>query len=327
MIAARGWSCSDIQSRLSRLNLCRCAELIPANAILRVAIVEEPGAPTMGLGTSIQRAAEVVGVTDRIQVLNADDAPDVQDLDLIVRAQQTPAQLSPASLAQWRRRFPLARQVIVWGPWCEGGLRNGYFEPGSICVSQLVWPWRFQCFLRQFFSDRPTLWDLPATRTAADRLGTSAIVADDLFCFEPTLEEASQRRLDIVSSSSGVGSALPELCESLGWTIRPWSSVAALLHLPAEERGPIWIWEPEAPSGLFSEIVNTRQQLAGRGIILLGFAEILSHVQCGPSSLELQPALCEHGRTVLLPKPFLVAELQAAVCDLSFQDRRGANRF
>lgn len=281
----------------------------------------------MGLCGSSQRAAEIVGVSDRIQILDAVEAQDVQDLDLIVHAQQTPAQLSPARLAEWRRRFPLARQVIVWGPWCEGGMRNGYFEPGSICISQLVWPWRFQCFLRQFFHDRPTLWDLPATRTAADRLGAAAIVTDQTLCFQSKLEESSQQPLDVVSSPSGLGSALPQLCESLGWMIRPWDSVSELLQLPPEERGPIWIWEPEAPSGTFTEIVNTRQHLAGRGIILLGFAEILSHVQCGPLGLQLQTALGEHGRTVLLPKPFLVAELQAAVCDLSFQDRRGANRF
>lgn len=134
-------------------------------------------------------------------------------------------------------------------------------------------------------------------------------------------------RVELVPSPAGVGAALPQLCESLGWTYRPWPDVSELLRIPPPERGPIWIWEPEVPGAEFDVIVSTRERLAGRGVILLGFAEILSYVRCHSTVAPLHSALSEHGRTILLPKPFLVAELQAAVCDLSFEDGRGANRF
>jgi len=290
---------------------------------VRIAIVEDTTEATAGsLGEPLRRAATVVGVQDRVQCWNSDDLAETSDLDLLVFSQRTPAEWSPATTARWRRRFPLARQVVVWGPWCVGGHRHGFPDPGIIYVSWLSWPWQIQCFLRQYFGNERTLWDLPATRSAADRLARASLAMESDLSKQATLAAGatSRNQMDLVPSASGVGTALVEACAIMGWNPRVWTDVLDLVRASDTQRAPVWIWEPEVPRDRLDAILQVRQQLRGPGIVLLGYAEILAAVGDDGLNRDFNQALSAMEATVLLPKPFLFAELQAAVGDLRFQN-------
>ncbi len=127
-----------------------------------------------------------------------------------------------------------------------------------------------------------------------------------------------------------MGLALHEACTDLDWSPKVWLSVLELTRAPESERAPLWIWEPDVPQVSLPEIVRQRRQLSGPGIILLGFAEILGANDAHPDTQTIQDlnqALSVEQKTVLLPKPFLFSELQAAICDLSFQDGGCSNGF
>lgn len=300
---------------------------------VRIAIIETAEAiGSGGLAPPILRAAKVIGVSDRVRLWKGQDAAATLDLDLVVISQLTPAEIPPATLAAWRCHYPLARQVTVWGPWCIGGQRNGFPDSGTCYVSWLSWPWQIQFFLRQYFGGQSTLWDLPATRTTTDRLAQAAKAA----VFELSKQQTSAdavtfpSRIDLVPAPNGIAGALPAACASLCWNTRVWGDVAELIRVPASARAPIWIWEPDVPQVSLTEIVRLREQLPGAGIILLGFAEILGVTAASTDAhliQDLNHALSVNSATVLLPKPFLFSELQAAVCDLSFQNGGRADGF
>ncbi|MDP1563129.1 MAG: hypothetical protein Q8M16_17255 [Pirellulaceae bacterium] len=302
-------------------------------AQVRIAIIETAEATSsVGLAPPILRAATIVGVPDRVHLWRALDAAATSDLDLLVLSQLTPAEIPPSTLAGWRSQHPLARQVTVWGPWCIGGHRNGFPDSGTSYVSWLSWPWQIQCFLRQYFGGQSTLWDLPATRTTADRLAraANALVSSLPSQQSPALVATFPSRIDLVPAPSGMADALPEACAGLGWNTRVWGNIAELIRVPASERAPIWIWEPEVPQVSLTEIVRLREQLPGAGIILLGYAEILGVTAVSTAAgliQDLSHALSANSATVLLPKPFLFSELQAAICDLSFQNGGSADGF
>lgn len=292
---------------------------------IRIAIFETETAPDASLALPVQRAAAILGQTDHLQLWMNPDRSATRDLDLMVVSQLTPAEISAAMRTDWRRQFPLARQVTVWGPWCMGGLRNGYPDPGTTYVSWLSWPWQIQIFLRQLSEKQPTLWDLPATRSSTERL---ALAASSGVATKPVGSirkdgSTSAIPLDLIPSGTGTGLALHEACTYSDWRPRVWPSVSDLVRAPKSERASLWIWEPDVPQVSLPEIVRQRRQLSGSGIILLGFAEILgaNDAQTDTQTIQgLNQALSAEEKTVLLPKPFLVSELQAAICDLSFQN-------
>lgn len=272
------------------------------------------------------RGAAVVGVSERIRWLpftelaHSTELAPALDLDLLVFGQLTPAAISPATLAGWHDRFPLARRVTVWGPWCIGGHRSGYAVPGSIEVSWLSWRWQIQNFLRQFFSNQETPWDLPATRSPADRLArlASPIVRPRVSVATPVPDGSAGKWLDLVPSAMGLGLALEQACRALGHPSRVWQNISELMGRPAHERAPIWVWEPDVGRTSFAQIVQMRQQLTGPGILLLGYAEILAATDSLDWAAELTPSAFAGAATALLPKPFSLSELQSAICDLSF---------
>ncbi len=312
-----------------RAPIPRIAVVSPFPDRIRIAILEEAAAPGRSLVEPLTRAAKVVGVEAQLEVLISPDTSESFNLDLMVLSQQTPAEFTPDIYRSWRCRFPLARLVTVWGPWCIGGHRQGFPHSETIYVSWLSWPWQVQCFLRQLYRAEPTLWDLPSTRSTTDRLAKAVDAFDS--SGGPGVASAIERRtlgtLEVVASAAGLGSALPQALGTLGLKARVWHDVGELARLPITERGSIWIWEPDVPRLSTSEIVRMREQLPGAGIILLGFAEILGRTRQNDGCHDLSHRLSQAGPTILLPKPFLVSELQAAVSDLSFQDCRRANGF
>lgn len=269
---------------------------------LRVLLVET----TEWLQVGLRRAAEVLGLVDRLRVFHADDIGRDEPIDLIVFEQRTPAELSSDVYERWRHRFPLARVVTVWGPWCLGGGRNGFPVSGESYVNLVVWPWQVQCFLRQWFSDQATLWDVPRTSSPTERLarGTNAVEskpawgpeAIDLICSDPAMEEA-----------------LSMACETLGWSVERFPAVAARESdtrkrgQPEKGAGRLWIWEPAPNPTDTSPDQLLAASPSGSGIMLLGFAELTGRWANDSTA-----------RRLFLPKPFLLAELQAAVRDLCF---------
>lgn len=258
------------------------------------------------LQVGLRRAAEVLGLVDRLRVFHAEDVGRDETIDLIVFEQRTPAELSPDVYERWRRRFPLARVVTVWGPWCLGGGRNGFPVSGESYVNLVVWPWQAQCFLRQWFSDQATLWDLPRTSGPTERLARGTIAVDS----KPTWGPVT---LDLICSDPAMEETLGMACETLGWSVERFPTVAARESgtrnhgQPETDARRLWIWEPAPNPTDTSPDQLLASAPSGSGLVLLGFAELTAGWASQPT-----------GRRVLLPKPFLLAELQAAVRDLCF---------
>lgn len=269
---------------------------------LHVLLFDTMGCLQVGLG----RAAEVLGLVDRLRLFQADDVGLDETIDLIVFEQLTPAQLSLDVYERWHRRFPLARFVTVWGPWCLGGARNGFPVSGENYVNLLVWPWQVQCFLRQWFGDQATLWDVPRTSSPTERLARGTIAVESKPAWGPVV-------IDLICSDHAMEEALSVACQTLGWSVDRFPTVEARESDATRRRQSVtgtrrlWIWEPALNPTDTSPDHLLASTPSGSGIVLLGFAELTD-------SWASQPT----GRRLLLPKPFLLAELQAAVRDLCF---------
>lgn len=267
------------------------------------------------LERGLHRAAEVLGQSKRLRVLRADEVSQETTVDLIVWEQLTPAAGVADEYERWHRRFPLARFVTVWGPWCIGGFRNGFPLSGENYVTWLVWPWQVQCFLRQWFSDQATLWDLPRTAGLAERVGRAALAYER----DPMWGPVS---IDLISADADLAEALTMACKTLGWSVTRFQSVnqrQASLRQPGTADRKVcrqWIWAPSAGSPEAGEA--ERANPSGSGIELLAFAESTLPETNHSAHDSLEVPAAELTRRVILPQPFLLAELQAAVRDLCF---------
>lgn len=326
------------QNASSQAELGRVVEL-QQTRVLQVLLFDSSG----WLEAGLRRAAEVLGQSDRLRVLREEEVGQTTSIDLMVWEQVTPAENSLETYEHWHRRFPLARSITVWGPWCIGGFRNGFPVSGENYVAWLVWPWQVQCFLRQWFSDQGTLWDLPRTASLAERLGRAAVAYER----DPAWGPVS---IDLIGSESGLAEAVAAACETLGWSVTRFDGVpqrqAALL-----QRGPdavaahrFWIWARPAALGDDNPVERLGAGPSGSGLELQGFSELTYAAANDSGTLGMEPPCGSAGprpaavstqaisygaeprvkqttgvaRRVILPQPFLLAELQAAVRDLCF---------
>lgn len=222
-----------------------------------------------------------------------------------------------------QRRWPLARTVTVTGPWSAGGQRNNNRWPGSFYVPHTQWPFQLMTYLGQTDRDCPTIWDGPVTSTWHARLArANQEVASESF------------RLGLVGQEPQMLAALHGVCQQLGHQVvttrpepadgldqgkevagQPSGSAHDLGDSPGEMDAWIWDLSPPVPSAAY--LVSQREQIPGPCLILVGNADLLI---AGPIA-----ELFQYRNTVLLGKPFLLDELQAAIGDLCFQNGRGAD--
>ena len=84
-------------------------------------------------------------------------------VEVIVCLQSAPGDFSCDDVDRLRNATPLARIVVVFGPWCEGESRNATRSAGTMRIPAHRWTswWRRQ--LRQMADEQPPDWLLPAT--------------------------------------------------------------------------------------------------------------------------------------------------------------------
>jgi len=208
-------------------------------------------------------------------------------VDLIVAAESFPEELPPTLLAALRRRHPTARWVRVVGPWCDGELRSASPPPATLRIAwQRAAGW-FERQIRRFEAGKPTEFDDPATFDEADRVSASLPqpgtgdrrATIGVWAAEPAAREWLS---DVVTRRAPAGT----IC-------RPNSGDGvqiALCDLPTADR----------PVKQVAEIRKAHPRAAL--VILVGFAR--------PGDVR---ALYEAGAAVVLPKPVLVADLEAAI--------------
>jgi hypothetical protein len=268
----------------------------------------------------LARAVKRATCRERVKIFAGDDFCD-GDIDLIVVSQCHFGQRPPGFYRQWQRRFPLARWVTVWGAWCSGGIRTGYPNNLSTYVSRLAWPWHSELFLRQYFGRQVTLWDPPATRSPAERLGLAARLSKDH-------ESARGGSIHLIPSRSGIGTAWQDVASTLQWNLTTYSDVArALAAGPVGDPAALWVWEVDGPQLAPPQYGQFRRQLGGQCLVVLGMAEPLQEhfAQHDSPTTETLQSRWGCGDTLLLTKPFLLPELQAAIGDLRLQNGGRSN--
>jgi len=276
--------------------------------------------------------------------LKADHA-EPRDLDLIVFVQRQPTEWTETAYRSIHQKYPLARLITVWGPWCMGGHRSGHPWPGSIYVSWSAWTWQAICFFRQWQNGDPTLWDPPVTRSTVDRLSQASRPATSA----PREQErehalpAQAIQVGLVTAIEGLEQSLRLACNSMGWQVVADLRQADLNSGRLDQRCQAWIWELALPHVSAAEFWHLRRQLPGPCLVLIGFYEVQSawmeELQKEPPEVadrdrepNAHPAIAPQeplhlAATLFLHKPFLLSELQAAVGYLCLQDRSGPDRF
>jgi hypothetical protein len=117
--------------------------------------------------------------------------------------QSRPGSLSARQIAALHRRAPLARLILLTGPWCDGDVRGNRLVPGIVRVRWHEWRERLPAELNHQ-RNRP-----PRTTTDGERLE----------CQLRELSSAGQSagRVAIVTLRRANYDALAAACNSLGW--------------------------------------------------------------------------------------------------------------
>ncbi len=282
----------------------------------------DPAASLIGgrVSRELLDAASEGGGTSNLRLWLASDADLPADLDLVVAVQSHPAEVPLTFYERWQRRFPLARLVTVWGPWCIGGSRNGHPYPGTNYVSWLSWPWQARMFLHQFWQGRPTHWDWPPTRTMVDRISRAGSV--------DAAADLNGLVINVVADSTGASTVLVEACNELGWAAKGYSlDLSGCEHDREPHADTPWLWEVPPSHATPQAFWRQRRHLPGPCVALLGFAEITAESFVEPwTSQEYGGKDASAWPTILLPNPFLFSELQSAVRYLRLQDSGRSQR-
>ncbi|MCR4411081.1 MAG: hypothetical protein NUV77_01500 [Thermoguttaceae bacterium] len=96
-------------------------------------------------------------------------SPEVVDVEVLVLAQSYPGQFVTGEIDRLRRRWPLARVVVVGGNWCGGETRSGQPLPAALRAGWHQAPLRFARELRRLSVGGST-WALPVTASEEEKL-------------------------------------------------------------------------------------------------------------------------------------------------------------
>lgn len=211
-----------------------------------------------------------------------------------------------------QQQYPLATLVTVTGPWAAGGWRSADQWEGSFHVSHLAWPQQLTTFVQQRAAGKPTIWDGPSTITRARRLSQGN-----------QQESASSHRLGLIGADPEMLEALEASCRLLGHSVERRHLTARhefnLRHLgdssppTASTDVQVWVWDWAAVPQVAEDFSRAMPSWPRPCVILTGYAEV------NVDGL-LQPLLQAPG-IVVLGKPFLLDELEAAIGNLGFQNR------
>ncbi len=121
----------------------------------------------------------------------------------IVFFQSRPGSISVQQVEAHHRRMPLARLILLTGPWCDGELRSSRIAPGVVRIRWHEWRQRLPVELKIRTSR------LPRTATDIERLESRLR--------ELSRESQSQGRVAICTLSRTKYDALAAACTALGW--------------------------------------------------------------------------------------------------------------
>jgi hypothetical protein len=213
-------------------------------------------------------------------------APDV--FDLIVAAESFPDELPPGSVHRLRRRHPAARWVRLVGPWCDGEVRSASPPPATLRVPwHRAAVWLARQFERMRAGERSEIDD-PPTFDEADRLPAARLP-------QPTR---------VRQATFGVWAEEPAAREWLLDAVSRLPSVRPIVREAA--RGvdrDIAVCDLSTADGLPEQVADVRQAYPRASlVVLVGFAR--------PGDVA---ALYQAGAAMVLPKPVLLADLEAAI--------------
>lgn len=301
------------------------------------------GSEPYGHHRVIQAQALAAQTSDSPQTASGPALTFAPDYALIAIAQNTQLHADFTINQGLQRLFPLARQVTIHGAWSSGGGRSGQRWPGSFHVTNTEFTQQFSIFARQWHSGQKTLWDGPATLSTTERLGTTERLA-----LPGNVSNSADlvTTIGLISRDRRSGQALQDGCAALGYPtmVSAWDAHFSAhdspplrdephLSLPAGPATPVadpnqavnlWLIDLApplpTPQSLAKCLTQVRQKRVAPVLIVCPFYEILAdrYQNLGPENTADTAA---NSSVTFLRKPFLLPELQAAIRNLSFQNR------
>jgi len=233
--------------------------------------------------TSWRRADHIEGAAD---VLHAGDLVP----ELILLAQPQPGLYCQTDIDRLQQLAPLSRLVMIAGTWCEGELRTGAPPTGVI---RLYWyelaPW-WQIAIGRYRDGLCPPWSLPLDAPQAGRWSSTP---DLLSTHNSVLIHATD-----YATYESLAAALQPTGSLAHWCGR--EHLTAAPHPIAPTAG-IWEGGQLSPAEL-AHLTSFCQQVSGPVAVLLDF----------PRAEHFQQARTA-GATAIFGKPYIVAELQAAL--------------
>lgn len=222
------------------------------------------------------------------------DATDDSHPELIVLAQSRPGEVSPTAVERLHRQHPLARLIVLLGAWCEGEMRTGYPIAGTTRIFWHAFPTQINRLLDELRDGHSAGWAFPRIAGQQERL----------------LGEIPSRRSGLTVKHGRVllvRAVNLTTFQSVADALAPQGHTCLWLdpeRLVRYRDCDAIVWDaPQLDAVECRLLRNCRAALASTPIVLLaGFPRWDDHQLAG-----------ELGISALLAKPYLVADLLAAI--------------
>ncbi|HEX4130524.1 MAG TPA: hypothetical protein VHZ24_10795 [Pirellulales bacterium] len=242
---------------------------------------------------SVTRCASVADAMDWL-------AASQHAADWILLVQSRPREFTTADIVALNRRAPLARVVLLVGPWCDGELRTGSPPAGVVRVAWHRWQAAWAEQQRSCERGQCPSWALPATVTDEERVLAELGGASD---------RCARRGLAIiVSSCAEMAHMLADACARCGM-----NAVTARADTPPIATPPaVLIWD--VPDGgdaaLHAALRRWTDRWSVPALVLVNFARPEHHAAWRSS-----------GATAIMRKPLLLDELLRQLADALASER------
>jgi len=212
------------------------------------------------------------------------------DLQAILLLQSVPGEYRALHVDELRRRYPLARMVVVLGSWLQGETRTGRPLAGAIRIDWHRAEAVIDRELRAATFPRLSPWALPATSTPDER---ALVAAANLF-------EIPLSGLAVIAAGDrATGEALADVCAATGLaTVQQRSSE------PFDVRGAsLGLWDGAASATGMGQLRRLCERLDPSPVIALIDA---------PRRQEIRAATT-HGAASVVGKPLMASDLLFAI--------------
>jgi hypothetical protein len=126
-------------------------------------------------------------------------AADDNDPAAILLIQSRPGQIADRDVERLHAAAPLARLIVLVGPWCEGEMRSGRPWPGVVRIPWGAWQLRLMHELGLSEQDGSPAAALPRTVTAAERIEINLAALDARECICRTAAICTSSRANFES--------------------------------------------------------------------------------------------------------------------------------